>query len=97
MTDALFIQSESTLLHCLSNSSSLAAYNPSVQVLHAAFAVFVVSGNSFSDHSSGFHSLFLQGVHAGERMRQGENSYVLYSQRAADFKPEVEREEKGWR
>lgn len=97
MTDALFTQSKPTLLHCLSNSSSLAAYNPSVQVLRAAFAVFVVSGNSFSDHSSGFHSLFLQGVHAGEGMRQGEKSYVLYSQRDAGFKQRLRGRKKGWR
>lgn len=78
MTDALFFQTKSALHHCLSNSSSLAAYNPSVQVLQAAFVVFAVSGNSFSDHSSGFHSLFLQSVHAGGRMRQGVKSYVFY-------------------
>lgn len=61
------------------NSSSLAACNP----CSGCFCcVCAVTGNVFSDRSSVFTVCFTfcKNVHAGGRMRQGEKTYVLYSQ-----------------
>lgn len=79
-TDALLVQSQPAPLHPTSNSSSLAACEPSVQVHGLLVLAFAVIRSLCSSRSLGFTVCVLQSVHAGGRMTQGEKSYVLYSQ-----------------